>query len=263
MQSQQTHAAFAGLSWHFESTLEGRRDLELAGVPQTHPGRADVHVALERELATDAQIGEELRFELRPERVLLQRADFNAEIDFANERVHIDYVGHPPALQSALRAATGLLLARRGGLLLHASAVVSGERAFLFPGPSGAGKTTIARLAGQRSVLSDEIAAVFPHAGGYGTAFTPFWGDLANERRMVAGAGVAGIFFPLADDEVRIERMTPARAIARLLPCVFRCFCEENLERSLLDIAARLALAVPCALLRFRRDPRFWDEIDA
>jgi len=45
-------------------------------------------------------------------------------------------------------------------LLLHASSLVRRGRAFVFPGVSGAGKTTIVRHSPGMPVLSDEISAV-------------------------------------------------------------------------------------------------------
>src|SRR6202020_755692 len=90
-------------------------------------------------------------------------------------------------------------LLERGGLLLHASSVLSKGRAYAFVGPSGAGKTTMARLAAPRPVLSDEVTALRPSASS-GAPFdcfpTPFWGDMVRER---AGppAPLALIGFPV------------------------------------------------------------------
>ena len=64
------------------------------------------------------------------------------------------------AAENFLRVAVARLLLPEGGFLLHACAVVSGGEAFVGFGPSGAGKTTLAGLAGSRPVLSDDLVVL-------------------------------------------------------------------------------------------------------
>ena len=80
-----------------------------------------------------------------------------------------------------LRIVHTLLLARNGGFLVHASSAIRNGRAFLFSGVSGAGKTTMARLAPpDASLLTDEISYVTRQDGGYFAVGTPFFGELAR-----------------------------------------------------------------------------------
>ncbi len=71
----------------------------------------------------------------------------------------------PPAtiLDAMLGAPLALMLAARGGFLLHASAVALNGRALLFVGDSGAGKSTLARwldgVDGIRRIGDDIVAA--------------------------------------------------------------------------------------------------------
>lgn len=63
--------------------------------------------------------------------------------------------------------AMAAILYQRGGMLLHASAVIHHGRAFLFCGASGAGKSTIAGALVQRgaSFLADDVCSVDQSAG--------------------------------------------------------------------------------------------------
>jgi hypothetical protein len=71
----------------------------------------------------------------------------------------------PLADAAVFVAGTGMAVAlyQRGSLLLHASAVMYGERAFAFSGPSGAGKSTLAALLCRDAgceMISDDITAI-------------------------------------------------------------------------------------------------------
>src|SRR5262249_30212414 len=77
---------------------------------------------------------------------IVERGDFHARWNVAG-RVEVRLSPSPYALDSILRILHSLVLAERGGFLLHAGSAICDGRAFLFSGVSGAGKTTITRLA--------------------------------------------------------------------------------------------------------------------
>jgi hypothetical protein len=73
-----------------------------------------------------------------------------AEVDLAVVRAHV------------LGAAMACVLRQRGYLVLHASCVAQGEKAFAFLGGSGWGKSTLASLFHQQgySLLTDDVMAI-------------------------------------------------------------------------------------------------------
>ena len=78
----------------------------------------------------------------------LERGDFAAAWDPLSRRGRIRQSANPYSIDSVLRIVHTLILADSGGgLLLHAASAVRNGRAFCFAGVSGAGKTTISRLA--------------------------------------------------------------------------------------------------------------------
>ena len=111
---------------------------------------------------------------------MLERGDFRAEWDPVARRGRIRQSANPYSLDTVLRIVHTLVLAREGGFLVHASSAVRNGKAFLFAGVSGAGKTTISRLARDANVLTDEISYVRKEADGYYAYGTPFAGDLAR-----------------------------------------------------------------------------------
>jgi hypothetical protein len=102
-------------------------------------------------------------------RWVMERGDFRAEWDPQCRRGWVRQSANPYAIDGVLRILHSLILAREGGFLVHAASAVRNGRAFLFSGVSGAGKTTISRLAPPDVVLlTDEISYVRPRVQGTG-----------------------------------------------------------------------------------------------
>jgi hypothetical protein len=132
-------------------------------------------------------------------RWVMERGDFRAEWDAEQRRGWVRQSLNPYGIDAVLRILHTLLLAREGGFLVHAASAIRNGRAYLFAGVSGAGKTTISRLAPPDvKLLTDEISYVRKVASpgfgvrgpgsGYGTR------DMGYGKTGVpdAGFGVRG-----------------------------------------------------------------------
>src|ERR1035441_2732392 len=125
--------------------------------------------------------GDQTRVETLEGRWLFEGFDFRAEWFPGSGRgwVRQEWAFHQ-SIDSVLRVLHSILLAPKGGCLLHAASAVRNGRAFAFTGVSGAGKTTLARLAPPDVVLlTDEISYIRSVDGVYRAFGTPF----AGERR--------------------------------------------------------------------------------
>jgi hypothetical protein len=104
---------------------------------------------------------EDARVRLEGGRWVMERGDFRAEWDPERRQGWVRQSSNPYSIDSVLRILHSLILAREGGFLVHAASAIRNGRAFLFAGVSGAGKTTISRLAPPDVVLlTDEISYV-------------------------------------------------------------------------------------------------------
>ncbi|MFN3198430.1 MAG: hypothetical protein ACE366_08450 [Bradymonadia bacterium] len=114
------------------------------------------------------------------------------------------------------------LLLREGGGLIHGSAGVVDGHAWLNPGPSGTGKSTIAREAGFDHVLADEIVAVRPRGDGAGYIAwgTPFWSQGRTLPLNPRGAPIAVMTRPVKATQVALGPLADDEAVAWLLRCV-------------------------------------------
>jgi hypothetical protein len=104
---------------------------------------------------------EDVRVRLDRGRWVMERGDFRAEWDPERRQGRVRQTANPYSIDSVLRILHSLLLAREGGFLVHAASAIRNGRAFLFAGLSGAGKTTISRLAPPDvALLTDEVSYV-------------------------------------------------------------------------------------------------------
>jgi hypothetical protein len=128
--------------------------------------------------------------------VLYQAAPGQLRLEVPNIATYLASAGtdvvvaaHPDAAPNEVRlflygSVLGAILQQRGILTIHASAVTDGERAILFAGPSGHGKSTLAACfldAGYR-LLSDDVVAIRsdPSRGAVAAAAYPeikLWAD--------------------------------------------------------------------------------------
>jgi len=156
----------------------------------------------------------------------------------------------PPSIwlvDSLLRIVVGLMLAERGGLLVHGSGVRVGGGVLVCFGPSGVGKTTVARSAEAADVLCDEMIALLPDGRALGTPFhgdypvcAPLSGPLLALVRLVQGP------------TDRLEPLSPAVAAQTLLNSTL-FFCRDDAVAERLFAAAIQVCAHRTYRLTFQR----------
>jgi len=145
-------------------------------------------------------------------------------------------------------------LAEREGALVHASAVEINGKAYMFPGKSGAGKSTISRLFADRGreLLSDDRIVTRKIDDSFYAFGTPWPGDagIAVNRKLP----LAGIFFILKGDENRIEKISPSRAAENMMPVTSIPWYDETAMNSILDFLGRMVSDLPACNLYFKPD---------
>jgi len=191
----------------------------------------------------------------------MARGDFRAEWDPSTARGRIQQTSNPYSLDSVLRIVHTLLLARKGGFLVHASSAIRNGRAFLFAGVSGAGKTTIARLAPPDvAVLSDEISYVSWQNDRYFAVGTPFFGELARTGENLS-APIECLYLLAKGPENRIEPVGGADALRGLLGNILFFARDPELVKLVFNAAFEFVSRVPVRRMAFVPDASVWELI--
>jgi hypothetical protein len=192
---------------------------------------------------------------------LMTRGDFRAEWDPRAGKGRVRQSANPYSIDSVLRIVHSLVLAREGGFLLHSASAIRNGRAFLFSGVSGAGKTTISRLAPPDvTLLTDEISYVRREKQEYRACGTPFAGELARVGTNCS-APVASLFFLHKGPENRIEPVPAHEALQLLLRNILFFANDSSLVSLVFEAACEFVQWVPVHRLTFFPDEHVWEII--
>lgn len=173
---------------------------------------------------------------LRTELAELGRGRFAARADVSPDEVGVS---------TFISTTTSAVVERLGGVIVHSAAVVFGDRAVLFIGPSGAGKTTAAHHCEGTTWLARDRSAVVPFGDGYITFGMPGGDDIDLPRAARAVHRLAGIGRIRRDrPENTVEPLDPIEALATLRESTF-AGGDEAMEEQRLDSLVALMARVP------------------
>jgi hypothetical protein len=187
---------------------------------------------------------------------------FHAEWFPSSGRGSVRQVGeYPTCIDAVLRILHTLLLAPRGGFLLHASSGVRNGSAFVFSGVSGVGKTTLISLAPPDvTLLTDEISYILPQGDGYRAFGTPFAGDLGRSGANVS-APLKEINMLAQGSSNQRELLSTSKATAELLRNTLFFAADPEYVRLAFEAACRVATSIPIYRLTFLPSAEVWETI--
>jgi hypothetical protein len=197
----------------------------------------------------------------RSGRWFMERGDFRAEWEPATRKGWIRQSANPYSIDAVLRIVHTLVLARQGGFLLHSASAIRNGKAFLFAGVSGAGKTTISRLApADATLLTDEISYVRKQDEDYFAFGTPFTGELAKLGENTS-APLAALYLLAQGPENKIEPVAAPDAARGLLANMLFFAEDQEMVHWAFQAACDFVHRVPVYRLTFAPDARVWEMI--
>lgn len=190
-----------------------------------------------------------------------QRGDFRATWDARAGHGRIRQCPNPYSIDTVLRITHSLVLAQEGGFLVHAASAIRNRSAFLFAGVSGAGKTTMARLAPpDATILTDEISYVRTTGNRYKAYGTPFAGELARVGANTS-APLETLYLLVQGPENRIRPVSKIDAVRALMRHILFFAEEKEMVARILDSVLEFVSRIEVAQLVFTPDSRAWELI--
>jgi hypothetical protein len=173
-------------------------------------------------------------------------------------------LAQPNVVENFLRFFAAHRALQQRGLVLHSAGLVFDGQAYIFPGRSNTGKTTLTRKAYKHGarVLSDDINLLLPGKEGYQAHAVPFTGEFGRTLDHSGGQDaypVAGIILLEQGEDLVTKTVTTADAVATLLTgCPFVNTDAEESSR-LFDAVINLVTQVPVTRLVSCRDANIDD----
>jgi hypothetical protein len=181
----------------------------------------------------------------------------------AEGRVVVDSTGGDPDVLEHRIASSAIctLLSLRGDLALHAAAVEDEGRGIVFCGPTRRGKSTLARALGEAGccVLGEDGIAVelseagpIAHPGARGVRLRSGDGDGRVRTALIEDPGQgepdacpvrAVVLLSERGEELAVERLGPARALALLTPNLIHSGGRGSIATAFQHLAALLSTA--------------------
>ncbi|WP_218091391.1 hypothetical protein [Paenibacillus solanacearum] len=191
---------------------------------------------------------------------IYKRTDYLIEIDKQYKAVRICIHDDFALKHAMVNLYSAYITQYEWGLLIHSSCLLEQERAYLFAGHSGAGKSTVAQLSQPRPILSDEATIIKITENDVVVYNSPFRSD--TELPELPGTyPLTAIQILRQSPDNRRLRMGVMEGIQQLLQRVFYWAHHPEETKKVFRMCRLLAGKVPVYELYFQKNNTFWEEI--
>jgi len=186
----------------------------------------------------------------------IRRNDFYSFSESNFKNTFLNTQKNKYSFDSWLRIFFTLLAVENKGFLLHSSGVNlnpgrHGGGSYIFPGISGKGKSTLIKILGKETALSDELVYLFKRSGQFQAASTPFWGELKKGPISIYCARAKGLYFINHGPKAALNKLTTGEGVKKLLKTVMFFSKNPSAIQKLLILLEESAKEIPMFNLYF------------
>ncbi len=153
---------------------------------------------------------------------------------------------------------------KEGGFLLHSSSFIKNDKAHLFIGDSGDGKSTVAEFAKNagHKILSDDLNIIFKNSDDYYATSSPFYGQMPQNEKCKDIYKVGGCYRLRKSDENQLKKMSIAESLAVFIPCCLFIDDKKIRNENLISSVMEFMKKVPSFELFLKKDETFLNLIE-
>ncbi|WP_409344367.1 hypothetical protein [Paenibacillus sp. MBLB4367] len=229
--------------------------------------KADAEAVLSADLVVEAELGYgepspdyAVTISTEGTSVIYSRLDYRIVTDASYRKASIVAYNELSLKHAFMNFYSAFIVHSGWGLMIHSSCVVEDDKAYLFAGQSGAGKSTVAKLSAPRPLLSDEASLVKITPDGIFVYNSPFRSELMtiNEGRVCR---LGGIHLLIQSDQVERTPIRSSEGIMHLMDKVFYWGHDAKETGKVLGMLREMVLGVPVYELHFQKNNTFWEKI--
>ena len=183
-------------------------------------------------------------------------------VELAVERTHQEPIDR--ILDNATRLVVARLAMGRGGFAMHGAGIFHEQRAYIYAGPSRAGKSTAVGLSHPARSLGDDFAIAMPGTSDddWVTCALPFDNHPVEAPPAVGGfvplQGIWRLFQASPEEEVRVETPPRLAATTSLMTCAAFPDAISDCSDRLLNAVSAVVATGRFGHLHFARNSEFW-----
>lgn len=189
--------------------------------------------------------------------ILFKRADYLIEVDSDYKEAKI-FVHDELAVKHALmNLYSSFIVHHNWGLLIHSSCVLDNDKAHIFTGHSGAGKSTAAKLSLPRELLSDEATILKITRNNVTVYNSPFRSELKakGDEEVSPLESIQLLHQALSNKRIELKKV---EALLQLVDKVFYWVYKPEETTKIFNLLKLLVEKVPVYQLYFQKNPTFW-----